>query len=140
MMATVEGAQAVVVHPIGPTAIDRARVIRYPWKAFHRCKNVYINRDKGIIDVNEIEKTDRYIRYLRMFQIHSMMERNRMCFASGRGKALKAATFRETFAWLRKHAAPTTRSVHIAAMTEFWRDFMPRMGFERFALPIIRLR
>jgi len=130
---------AVDVQLIGPTWMDLARVARYPWKAPHRSKNIYINREKGIININESEAPDRWIRYLRLFQIHSMLEMNRLCFSSGGGKALKAAVFGETFDWLERRASRAKRSLHVDEMSAFWSEFMPRMGWHRFEPPIIVL-
>jgi hypothetical protein len=140
MFASCAGAPSVDVEVIAETRMDLARVTRYPFKALNRTKNLYINLQKGMINVNESEAGDRFVRYLRMFQILTMMELDRMMFTSGDGKGIRARAVEETYRWLEKQTPRVKRANEMVKISDFWAEFMPRMGFSRFEMPEIIVR
>lgn len=120
---------------------DLRRVAQYPWKLSDRCKTHYQNSrtNPTVSNLHESEKNDRKIRYLRLHQIHSAIEIDRLVFGSGEGQAIRAAALRSAnhhLGQLRVSASP----VHPDAVAHFWVDAMAKPDLTRFKLPFIKYR
>lgn len=132
-----DGCDAIRVQIIAPTWIDMARVLRYPHKGADRMKNDYLNARTGARNINESEKPDRFVRFLRQYQILSMVEKETLLFASGAGVPIKNAALRRVHEILERHTKRRKRAEQMEWVTAFWRQFMPRVGMGRFDMPRI---
>lgn len=133
------GCDAVGVQLIQPTWLDMARILRYPHKGPDRRKNIYVNPETGRRNINETEKTDRYIRFLRHYQIQSMIEKDSLLFASGRGIGIKNAALRRTHDLLEARTEKSKRADQMDWVNDFWEGFMPRVGMGGYNMPVIDL-
>lgn len=140
MSAGDDGCDAVRVQLIGPAWIDLARVLRYPHKGPDRNKNDYVNPRTGSRNINESEKSDRFVRYLRQYQLLSMVERDHLMFASGEGVPIKNRALRAVHDQLTTRTEWGRRAEQMKWVEEFWAGFMPRIGLHRFEMPEVGLR
>ena len=127
----------VRVQLIGPTHLDLARVVRYPWMGPERCKTAYFNPRTQKHYLHESEAPDRYVRFLRQFQIHSLLQLNELCFARGPLTLTRTEILRDTFSWLKRRVPVASRRIELERMAAFWAEFMPRLGHSRFHPPVI---
>lgn len=121
------------------TPLDLARLAYYPWKPPHRCKTLYKNDITGRANLHESEANDRYVNYLRYLEILSLIPVGAMMFGYGQGQSMRADMLREAKSWLKTGAATRNPPIHVDGIPQFWSEFMPRMGLERFKLPLIKL-
>lgn len=133
-----EGCDAVVIERIGPTLLDLGRVVRYMFKSPDRCKNVYINRAKGIATINENEAGDRYVRYFRLFQILSLVQLDWLIFGGGLGARIRADALRQAHDEREALTGRRKRADVLAEVTAFWVDLIPKLGHQRFRRPRFR--
>lgn len=133
-----DGCQPVDIKPLSDWSA-LARAIRYPLKAPSRMKNDYVNPRKGTRTINESEASDRYVRYLRQYQLHSMLQRDQLLFASGQGTQIKGAALRAAHGYLDANTVSARRAENMQWVSSFWSEFMTRMGLHRFKMPIIEI-
>lgn len=129
------GADAVYVQLINPTWLDLAHVVRYPFKAPDRCKTLYIHRVTGDANLHESEKGDRFIRYLRIGRILSVIRQRDLVFGAGAGVALQAAALKAATARLRRRAARAGLAITVRDVRRFWAALHRPRDWQRFARP-----
>lgn len=135
-----KGQDAIRVQIVGSSDTDAAAVATYPLKAPDRCKTLYKNKAKKKQNLHESQKGDRYIRYLRMFEILSLMRIDQMMFGHGEGKAIRTSVLAKTQAWLDEVTKDSSPPIREDQVLHFWAEFMPQIGGSRFKLPYIKLR
>ena len=137
LTASIQGAAAVQADLIRDTWLDLAHVVRYPYKAPHRCKTVYLNLAKNRVNLHESEKGDRFVRYLRLFQILSLIEQRQLMFAGGAGVALHRWALDRVDRQLARANATFGEVMSLPDVRAFWTNLMPRLGWGRFETPRI---
>lgn len=136
LRAPVANMTPIIVRRMKPDWTDWATVIRYPFKGIDKNKTLYLNEEKGKADIHESEKGDRYVRYLRLFQIHSLVRQQDLMFASGTGVTLQSSALLQTRRSLRAEGL-VGGSVRMRDIRALWADLMPRLGWTRFQLPSV---
>jgi hypothetical protein len=141
LTAGVKGCEAVKVQLACARPADLERIVAYPYRAPVRTKTVYYNPETGHTNLHESEKGDRYVRYLRMYQLLSLIQQDHMSFAAGDGVAIR----RRALAAVHQNLELATqrnssRADQMGWIAEFWQEFMPRMGFARFKMPKVITR
>jgi hypothetical protein len=101
---------------------------------------LYVNAETGHANLHESEANDRYIRYLRMAQILSMMRVDRVTYAAGHGAAMRTDALREAKSWLRTGERDRRPPIHSNAVPNYWIDLWERLGTPRFKLPVIKYK
>lgn len=140
MVTGVAGCVPVRVQPVRPTLSDLQRVVAYPYRDPSRSKSVYHNPRTGRTNLHESEKGDRNVRYLRMFQLMSLLEQDRLCFARGHGVAIRRDALAHVHHWLEQHTPRAVRAPQMAWIEDFWLQLMETMHHTRFRTPIIVTR
>lgn len=125
---------------VGPTDMDLIRAVHYPWKPPSRSKTLYKNVTLGKANLHESEANDRFVRYLRMAQILSVVRADRIMFGSGQGGSIRSDVVREAQCWLRRGDKDRAPPIHSDALATYHMDLLDRVGLKRFKLPIIRYR
>lgn len=135
------GAEPIRLDWVEDTAVSRRRVAQYPWKLSDRCKTHYqddaTNPTKS--NLHESEANDRMVRYLRLQQIHSLIEIDRLIYGGGEGRGVRADALRsanQALSLLQVGTPP----VHPDAIAHFWVEAMSKPELARFKLPFIRYR
>lgn len=138
MRVSTPGIAALHVKPIKNTAADLARVVRYALQGPDRRKTFYIHPRTGRCNLHESEASDRYITYLRMYELLSRVRQRDMMFAAGEGVELQCAALAGVARRLRTEAAEADEIVAMSDVAAFWLDFMPRHRHgKRFGTPRI---
>lgn len=86
------------------------------------------------------EKPDRYIRFLRLLQLRSMMSVDDVTFGGGQGRDIRSDMKKFLRALAVKEGTGVTRAIHPDAVPSFWVDFAKAIGASSWALPIIKTR
>lgn len=136
------GTPAIRLDWVGNTSLDLARVVTYPWKLSDRCKTYFQNdaANPTKSNLHESEANDRFVRFLRLLEIHSLMDINRGIYAGGEGRTIRLDCLREAKAWLANGQSLRPCPLHPDEILLFWAEFMPRIGEARFQLPLIKYR
>ncbi|MEG3087436.1 hypothetical protein [Sphingomonas sp. PB4P5] len=140
LTAGVSGCVPVLVQRVRATQADLERVVVYPYRPPVRTKTVYHNPETGHTNLHESEAGDRYVRYLRMYQLLSQMQQDRLCFSSGAGVEMRRAALSEVHRRLELTTQRGDRAEQIEWVEHFWCEFMPRIRLSRFAMPKIVTR
>ncbi len=135
-VAPIAGRHAAVSRSVMPRWEDWAHVIRYPFKGIDKNKTLYLNPVDGRTSIHESEKGDRFVRYLRLYQILSLIRQKDLMFASGRGVQLRQNALSATRRSLRADGM-LGGSIRMNDVRRFWEEFMPRMNWSRFEMPTI---
>lgn len=138
--SSLDDVDGVKLEWVGPTDMDVIRVAHYPWKAPNRCKTLYKNVDTGEANLHQSEANDRFIRYLRMLQILSMLRTDRIMFGSGQGGSMRSDILREANSALRSGDKDRNPPIHSEGIPAYHIELMDRIGEHRFKLPIIKYR
>jgi hypothetical protein len=128
--------EPIAVRPIGNEWQDWANVVRYPLKGIDKNKTRYIHPETGQVDIHESEKGDRFIRYLRLYQLMSLVRQKDMLFASGAGAELQRTALKRTVRALSSEGL-VGGDITIRQVRSFWAELMLRLGWDRFQLPTI---
>lgn len=136
----VAGCQAVDVKPVRSTNSDLGRVVTYPYHPPVRAKTVYHNPKTGHTNLHESEKGDRYVRFLRMCQILSLMEQDHLCFASGAGVGIRRSALARVHRRLEQITHRSSRADQMDWIQDFWSELLLRIGLTRFLTPVILMR
>lgn len=87
--------------------------------------------------MHQSEKGDRYIRYLRMAQILSMVTFEDMTYAGGEGRSIRSAIVKLLRASCEADAPADRRLFHPDAMASFWQEVAKQLGKTNWTLPVI---
>jgi len=133
-----DGCAPVDVRPL-PKWPDVANALIYPLKAPNRMKTDYVHPRTGKRNIHQSEKGDRYIRFLRQYQLLTMLQRDRMIFSGGDGAAVRRMALKLVHEHLDALTAPCSRAENMEWVREFWEEFLPRIGCDRFKMPVIEV-
>lgn len=136
----ITGAPQIDVRRVSADEVNLARICAYLFKSPHKCMNWNPPSDGKNGHMNQSEKGDRMIRYLRMAQIRSMMTVEDVVFAGGAGVGVRGQLFkllRETF----NADVPTpNRLLHPDAIGSFWVEANKELRRPDWKLPVIARR
>lgn len=132
------GIKAIKVQQIRGTVVDLARVTQYPHLGPDRRKTIYQHPQTGRVNLHESEKSDRFITYLRNFQLLSCIRQRDLLFAGGNGIDLQNRALVKV---VRQHRARNSAFDELISSRDvraFWRRFLPRSRWgSRFQEPRI---
>ncbi|MCD2316923.1 hypothetical protein LQ954_12255 [Sphingomonas sp. IC-11] len=137
----ITGAKAIDIKRVDTSEINLARVANYLFKPPYKCMNWNPGKDGKPGHMNGSEKGDRYIRYLRLAQIRTMMRFEDTLFASGTGVKLRGEIVSFLRGLAKKEGAHGTAVLHPDAIASFWAAIMPELPrSKQWNLPIIKTR
>lgn len=133
------GAKVIDVKKVTPDPVNIARMCAYLLKPPYRCKNWCPPTGDRAAFLNNSEKGDRYIRYLRLAQIRSMMSIEDVTFGGGEGASIRSRMNKYLRELAAKDAAGGRRVLHPDAIASFWVGIGEALN-AGWNLPIIRRR
>lgn len=137
--ASFTGAKVIDVKRVTPDPVNIARMCAYLLKAPYRCKNWCPAIGERPAFLNNTEKGERFIHFLRLAQIRSMMTIEDVTFGGGEGASIRSDVIKYLRALALKDAAGGNRVLHPDAIASFWAEITTALK-EDWNLPIIRRR
>lgn len=134
------GAPVINVKKVATTEINLARISAYLFKAPYKCMNWNPGKDGKRGHMNGSEKGDRFVRYLRLAQLRTLLRYEDMCFGGGAGAKIRSDMIKFVRALAAKDSTAGRRVLHPDAIASFWIALAPEIKADRWNLPIIRTR
>jgi hypothetical protein len=134
------GVEPLKIDWVGDTELDVARAVSYPWKPPLRSKTLYVSPDQARANLHESEANDRFVRYLRMIEILSMLRTDRIVYGANHGASIRGDALREARSWLKTGERDRQPPIHSNAIPHYWIDLWQRLGESRFKLPLIKYK
>ena len=134
------GATPIVVKPVDTDPVNLARMAAYLLKSPHKCKTFYPGTDANPGNMHSSRKSDRYIRYLRLAEIRSMLSIDKVTFASGEGLRLRSGIVQSLRILAKEQARKAPRRFHPDEIQAFWCKLKIALGTTRFNMPVIKTR
>lgn len=135
-----EGMTAIDVDRLS-TDIELAHAIAYMLKLSPYTKTYYRSpKGREYDNLHESEKGDRYIRYLRLMQIQSMLDLRRIVYAGGLLREIRAQGLRDVSSYLATKHVRGQSPVHPDGLPAFWEGLWEELREPRFKQPVIAYR
>jgi hypothetical protein len=133
-------APQIDVRRVPSDEVNLARICAYLFKAPHKSMNW--NPPKGSKNghMNQSEKGDRNIRYLRMAQIRSSMTIEDVLFAGGQGIAIRSELIKLLRQTCSSEAPSQKRLLHPDEIVAFWAEVNKALNRPEWRVPIIARR
>ena len=139
-LPNITGAPQIDVRKVGRSEINLARICAYLFKSPHKCMNWNPPKDGKMGHMNQSEKGDRLIRYLRMAQIRSMMTVEDIVFSGGQGIAIRSALIKLLRETSHSLVPIQGRPLHPDEIARFWIETNKELGRSNWQLPVIAKR
>lgn len=136
-LPNVTQAPQIDVRKVVGSEINLARVCAYLFKAPYKAMTWCPPREGKAGHMHQSEKGDRYIRYLRMAQIRSMMTFEDATFGGGEGQSIRSGLIKLLRVICEADAPATVRRLHPDAIASFWVQVGKELGKTQWALPVI---
>ena len=133
-------APQIDVRRVRTDVVNLARVCAYLFKPPHRAMTWCPPRDGKKGHMHQSEKGDRFIRYLRMAEIRSLLTFEDICFASGEGQDIKSGLTKLLRATCESDAGGDRRPMHPDAIASFWAAVARALGKADWHVPVIKRR
>lgn len=132
------GARTIDVKRGSADPVNLARLAAYLFKPPYQCKNWCPGNGEKKGHMNQSEKGDRYIRYLRLAQLRSMLSIEQVTFGGGEGQTIRSDMIKFLRALAVRDASGNKRVLHPDAVASFWVDLAKELKADSWNLPIIR--
>lgn len=136
----ITGAPQIDVRRVPATEVNLARICAYLFKSPHKCMNWNPPKDGKPGHMNQSEKGDRMIRYLRMAQIRSMMTLEDVMFAGGEGIAIRSDLIKLLRQTCHSDVPVQNRLLHPDEIPAFWGEVNKALKRPEWELPVIARR
>lgn len=133
----VTSAPQIDIRPVEATKVNLARVCAYLFKQPHKSMNWVPARDGKPGFMNQSEKGERAINYLRVAQIRSMMNVDDIMFAGGACKVIKSDLIKLLRQYCLSEVPIIGRELHPDAVPSFWNEVNKALNRPELRLPII---
>jgi hypothetical protein len=130
-------ARIIDVRAVHTDSVNLCRIIAYMLKPSHKSMNWNPGKDGKQGHMNQSEKGDRFIRYLRLAQVRMMMTFEDATFAGGEGNRIRSEIIKYLRSIVENEVATGHHVVHPDAIASFWVDLMRDLSLP-WNLPIIR--
>lgn len=135
--ANITSAPQIDVRRVEASKVNLARVCAYLFKQPHKSMNWVPARDGKPGFMNQSKKGERFINYLRLAQIRSMMTIEDVLFAGGACKAIKSDLVKLLRQSCLSEVPIIGRRLHPDAVPSFWNEVNKAMGRPEFRLPVV---
>lgn len=131
-------APQIDVRRVATSEVNLARVCAYLFKPPYRAMTWCPPRDGKKGHMHQSEKGDRFMRYLRMAELYSLLTFEDVCFAGGEGRSIKGNLVTE----LRRTCEADARGgpIHPDTIAVRWAEVAKALGKDKWALPVIARR
>jgi hypothetical protein len=133
-------APVIDIRKVAPDPVNLARMAAYFFKPPYKCMNWNPGKNGKPGFMNGSEKGDRYVRYLRLAQIRTMLPFEHTFFGSGDGQRIRSEMIKFIRPLAEREASNGRAVLHPDAIASFWVGLMPQIKANRWNLPIIKLR
>lgn len=133
----VTSAPQIDIRPVEASKVNLARVCAYLFKQPHKSMNWVPARDGKPGFMNQSEKGERAINYLRVAQIRSMMTVDDILFAGGACKVVKSDLIKLLRQYCLSEVPIIGRELHPDAVPSFWNEVNKTLNRPELRLPII---
>lgn len=134
------GAKPIVVRTVSIDALNLTRMCAYLFKPPYNCKTWNPPKEGRSGSMQHGKKGDRYLRYLRLAQLRSMMTAEEMTIGGGDGQRIRRAVIKLVRAQCEAAAPLHNRALHPDAIASFWVEVTKELGKTEWHLPVIRTR
>ncbi len=134
------GAPVIDIKRVATSDVNMARICAYLFKAPYKCMNWNPGKDGKRGHMNGSEKGDRYVRYLRLAQLRTLLRYEDMCFGGGAGAKIRSDMIKFVRALAAKDSTAGRRGLHPDAIASFWLALASEIKADRWNLPIIKTR
>ena len=135
---TTNGTPSVKITLIRDGSKSLSNVVRYALKAPDRCKTLYVNAsDPAQRNVHQSESGDRFIRYMRLCEILSLIPLTGLVFAGGEGAFVRNRAVYRLKQWHRERPKSTT-ILRAEDVETYWDRMRPIVLEPRFGAPTIK--
>jgi hypothetical protein len=125
---------AVKVDPIIDPEKSFYRILHYMLKPPGFAKTLYLNPTTGKKNLHESEKSDRYVRFARLFDILSNMPFSQVIFSGGEGQFATRRALSYLKEW-HKQRRRTLNLVNLSQIADLWLKLRPKLLDHRFEPP-----
>lgn len=136
----ITGAPQIDVRRVTRTELNLFRMWAYMFKSPHKCMNWNPPKDGKKGHMNQSEKGDRMIRYLRMAQIRSMMTIEDVMFAGGAGIGIRSDLIKLLRLTCHSDVRIEDRLLHPDAVGSFWAQVNRELRRPDWQVPVIATR
>jgi len=136
----VTNAPQIDVRSVPATEINLARICAYLFKSPHKSMNWNPPRDGKPGHMNQSEKGDRMIRYLRMAMIRSIMTIEDVMFAGGAGIKIRKSVIDLLRQTCHSDVPVQNRLLHPDSIPAFWTEVIRELRRIKWRLPVIARR
>lgn len=131
-------APPIDVRRVRTDSVNIARVCAYLFKPPHRAMTWCPPRDGKKGHMHQSEKGDRFIRYLRMAEIRSLLTFEDICFAAREGQAIVSDLAKRILRTACKEdAGGARRPIHPDAIASFWAEVAKALGKNDWEVPVV---
>jgi hypothetical protein len=131
-------APVINVKKVATDSVNLARIAAYLFKPPYKCQTWNPPKANKPGHMSGSEKGDRYIRYLRLAQIRSMITIDQFTFGGGEGQRIRSDMIKFLRALATKEAVTSGRVLHPDAVASFWVELTKELKEDRWNLPIIK--
>jgi hypothetical protein len=136
----ITGAPQIDVRSVTRTELNLFRVWAYMFKSPHKCMNWNPSKDGKQGHMNQSEKGDRMIRYLRLAQIRSMMTIEDVMFAGGAGIGIRSELIKLLRLTCHSDVRIEDRLLHPDAIGSFGAQVNRELDRPDWQVPVIATR
>jgi hypothetical protein len=137
--ANITDAEIIVVRALVDSSdVNLARIAAYLLKAPSKAMNWCPPREGKKGHMNQSEKGDRCIRYLRIAQLRTMLTIEDCLFAGGLGQGIRRNLVKVLRTLAAADAPKERRIIHPDAIPSFWVHLAQVLRRDKWALPIIK--
>lgn len=133
-------AEPINVKMVDADPINLARLLGYLVKPPHKCPTFYRSKDGTRANIHHSPKGDRYVRYLRLAQLRSLLRWDDVLYGGGEGATIRKQVLAIQKAMAAAQTPGVPRLVHRDALLHWWSDFYVAANLTRFKLPFIKTR
>ncbi|SMC82706.1 hypothetical protein [Novosphingobium sp. B1] len=130
-------APQINIRRVAATELNLARVCAYLFKQPHKTMNWVPPHDDKPGFMNQTEKGERFINYLRLAQIRSMLNIDDILFAGGECKAIKSDLIKLVRQTCKSNVPSQSRVLHPDAIPSFWNEVNKALNRNDFQVPVI---
>jgi len=133
----ITGAPQINVRRVQGDEVNIARMCAYLFKSPHKAMNWKPPHDGKPGHMNQSEKGDRMIRYLRMAQIRSLMSIEDVMFAGGQGVDIRSDIIKLVRQTCHADVPVPNRVLHPDELGRFWADVNQALKRPYWRLPVV---
>lgn len=134
------GAKPIHIQKCAIDEANLARVIGYMMKPAYRCQSFRPGNGVRKGNTHHSSKGDRHVKFLRLFQLRTLLTWDEMIFGKGEGNVIRREAIKHM-----KHVSKTQANtagtvLHKDALSSWWSDLYVKLNLTRYKLPIIKTR